>query len=202
MNKYLFTKPYTTLGSDIVMIPSCWWNLDIDETEEKEKAMSGLDKSIVESIGRKIARRVERKDIFSAFDITKRIRAKFSDDEISHAAVREVVADWFEDAMDEGWERSLIELENGKVTWVCHHNSVSPKDYPGFVRLVNEKGCGSGCTCVTPPNESDTLRDLIDSSSDFIERVDKYISGFTTLKDLEAAMQEFNDAVDVAEKNA
>jgi hypothetical protein len=94
-------------------------------------------------VNKKIKDRVINGEIFSAWDITQSIRKEVGPKyNISHADVRNVVNDWFEediagDGDSSGYVKSLCNLKNGKVTNLYHSPFVSLKSYNGYTSCVN-----------------------------------------------------------------
>lgn len=195
MNKNLFQRPID-LGVDLSkvnLIPSCWM---LPEEDEKMCDLSIIDKLLVILVEKEIAKMTNERKIFSAWDITKILRAAVgSGYEIKHGDVREVVKYWYENTGSTGkgltdqWSRTLIELDNDKVTYVYHPLTVLAEGYPGFSRLAD--------TMTKPTNPCNCANDeIFEAASNFLDDVEEFLEGRATLDELYESKESFEKFLD------
>lgn len=146
MNKMIFTTKGEDMEKDkdyTLWIPSCWYEDNTLTEYQKEKEMCDIrfiDKLLAVLVRREIFNRVCNREVFSAYDITRKIRKDVGPlYEVKHSDVRCLVSEWYngtENKNDVEWCRTLINLSNGKTTYVYHDIITLAEDYPGFVSLA------------------------------------------------------------------
>lgn len=166
-------------------------------------------------IRKELKKKLDNDTPFSAWDITKLIRCEVGPDVlISHGDVRAVVkatlveksSKFSDDGMysidGHQWVRTLIELHNGKVTYVYHPLTVMAEVYPGFAKLVPTMNT----TKISDAPKADALdyeavyESLYEIADCFRDDVDCFLDGQTNLEDLRKSMDDFDTAVEEIQK--
>lgn len=194
MNKIIFNNGLCGLGVNLkgqILIPTCWKTMEDDFMVD----ITTVDKLLAILVRKEIQKLVKDRTLFSAWDITKAIRAAVGDNyEIKHGDVRSVVKDWFanggsNDKGNEDWSRTLVELTNGKITNVYHPLTILVEKYPEFASLADTFGKNA-----TKESEVDYEQEyckLFDAAWALQEAIEVFIEGNMTITQLEEAKNEF-----------
>jgi len=133
-----------------------------------------MDQKVFAAIVKKeVALKVAEKETFTAYDITKTLRAWMNVD-VDHQEVRNVVHGLFNDSVAmfnfNDYMRSTCTFADGTLVEVFHDPSVDPQDYIDEIDGVDDQSSGcdkSTCTCTDPnyvydlEHENAILRNLI-----------------------------------------
>jgi hypothetical protein len=131
----------------------------------EKKSMDTINPLLVSIVNEKLRDIVVGKKIFSAWDISKNLKNRYGDNEISHNDIRAIVEDWFKDIKknSDEWCRTLINLTNGKVTYVYHPLTILAERYPSFKSLVDTYNDAK-----TKKDEKSKLTIALDENENFI----------------------------------
>ena len=158
----------------------------------------------------KLKDKIDTRRPFSAWDITKLIRCEVGPDvPVSHGDVRAVVRAELENGgklVKEQWMRTLVELHNGKITYIYHLLTVLAEEYPGFAKLVPTMNT----TKISDASKDDDIDKAIyeaaygalNEAADCLrDDVDSFLDGQTNLEDLRKSMDDFDTEVNEIEKD-
>lgn len=237
VNKTLFDKCKTSVGiHSIKPLEYIDLNFKVNgydtpyipffQVDEREEMMDYKKPFVVALVNREIKRLTDiannfkNATIFSAWDIHLILKATYPT--ISYSDVRSTVNEWFGDSL--GWCKTLIELQNGKITNVYHKLSQNPQKYYAFAAEVEDKpeendscedSCGldgNGCSCgceecdVCGCSDEDTTSykdayaDMQNIGDNLADAVYQFVNGEVTLNTLDEALDRYNDDMLVLEK--
>jgi hypothetical protein len=117
------------------------WNRVVSRLTELTWGRKGnmLQKEIVDEIAFLIQRRVIKQEGFTAYDITKELRAMFV--RCKHDDVKTVVHETFDNAGMAGYSRELRDLGgNGPAWYYFHRNDYASQQYAGQTTAVTPPG--------------------------------------------------------------
>ena len=122
---------------------------------------------------------------FSVWDVTQDLIKRHRNITFVHKEVRDIVTEFFSNPsnVNEDFEKTLVRLENGKVTWLYSSDGFDLEDYEGFESVIKR---------IPFEQNNNEENDITKDFKELIEQVDKFILGDSTLDDLELALHSAN----------